>query len=151
MPLYRSKNKKLPCTIQMNILRQSSLLLKPFPKARYYSDSTSAIELWLSVPRLLGVWLCHTHIFLIINTSFMMKKKQYGTMYTQKFQKHNRGIPDFQVRKPWFLGSKSLTLLEYNQHLVVWINGEEVWHTCKILRSFSDRYLRKIHIVVLKI
>ena len=50
----------------MNIHLAVQPSIKPVPEARYYSDSTSAIELWLSVPRLLGVWLCHAFISLYL-------------------------------------------------------------------------------------
>jgi len=44
------ESKKLPCTILVNIHSAVQPSIKPFPEARCYSDSTSIIELWLSVP-----------------------------------------------------------------------------------------------------
>jgi hypothetical protein len=65
--LFFYQNKKLPCTIlQTNIHWAVQPSIKPFPKARYYSDSPSAIELWLSVPRSLGVWLYRITMFINI-------------------------------------------------------------------------------------
>jgi hypothetical protein len=49
------------------------------------------------------------------------------------------------------MGSKSLTLLEYNQHLVVWINGRKVEDTCKIQRFIQRGIYCKIHFVVVNI
>jgi hypothetical protein len=47
--------KNCRCIIPVKIHSAVQPSIKPIPEARYYSDSTSAIELWLSVPRLLGV------------------------------------------------------------------------------------------------
>ena len=69
-------------------IRQSSLLL-PFPEARSYYDSTSAIELWLSVPRLLGVWL------LDIATDIVKSKIQrYVNEFLQNYLLTSLGVPN---------------------------------------------------------
>ena len=57
--------------------------MEPITEASSNYNSTSAIELWLSVPRLLGVWLCR-YILIII--------------HKPKIKKNNRGIPDFLLR-----------------------------------------------------
>jgi len=43
-----------------------AFLLKPVPEASSNYDSTSVIELWLSVPRSLGVWLCRLYFYFSI-------------------------------------------------------------------------------------
>jgi hypothetical protein len=79
-------NKKLPCKIQMNIHSAVQPSILPIPEARSNYDSTSAIELWLSVPRLLGVWLCR--LYISISTYYNIA---YG-------RKGNRQNPDFVLR-----------------------------------------------------
>ena len=92
----------LSSILHMNILWQSSLLFnQPIPEARSNYDSTSAIELWLSVPRLLGVWLCR----LDSNLSY----KNYNITYsckvnrqhpcTSKFPRWRTNILDRGVRE----------------------------------------------------
>jgi len=63
----------------MNIHSAVQPSIKPIPEARYYSDSTSEIELWLSVPRLLGVWLfvVLTCIFSYITLGVFVKGGDY--------------------------------------------------------------------------
>ena len=65
MPIYRRKNKKLPCNIQRKYIRQSSLLLKPFPEARYYSDSTSAQNCGFPSPDYSGFGFIDLYILLV--------------------------------------------------------------------------------------
>ena len=60
--------------------------MKPIPEARSNYVSTPAIELWLSAPRLLGVWLCRLYIYVSI------------IYYISYDYLCNQGIPDFALR-----------------------------------------------------
>jgi hypothetical protein len=62
----------------MNIHSAVQPSIKPLPKARSYYESTSVIELWLSVPRLLGVWPCRLCIF-FFNITYMRKSNRQNS------------------------------------------------------------------------
>ena len=55
------KNKRLPLYARANTFSAVQPSIKTFPEARSNYDPTAAIELWLSVPRLLGGWLCRIY------------------------------------------------------------------------------------------
>jgi hypothetical protein len=63
--------KKLPLYYSSEYTFGSPAFYLPIPEARSNYDSTSAIELWLSVPRSLEVWLCrgvYYFCYLFINS-----------------------------------------------------------------------------------
>ena len=77
--------KNCRCIIPVNIHSAVQPSIKPIPEASSNCDSTSIIELWLSVPRLLGVWLCRV-LFILQVTN------------TSKEGKNNRGNSDFVLQ-----------------------------------------------------
>jgi hypothetical protein len=63
--------------------------------------------MWITILRLYGVLLCRLYSYILITHCIIY------------ILERNQGIPDFGLQKFLVWGSKSLTLLEYNQHLVI--------------------------------
>jgi len=61
-PLFIPKSKKTALFYANEYTSAVQPSIKPFSEAHYYSDPNPVIDLWLSVPRLLEVWLSRYYL-----------------------------------------------------------------------------------------